>query len=91
MNCGIIFQKEAFFTVIAVQTSDLTYYLLHSNHAVLTSGNQMCNAFCSAREPTGHVNLLEDNIETMKRNTETLIDAPKAFGLEVNIEKSKYM
>jgi hypothetical protein len=37
------------------------------------------------------VTLLRDNIDTMKRNTETLIDASKEGGLEINLEKSKYM
>jgi hypothetical protein len=37
------------------------------------------------------VNLLADNIDTIKRNTETLIDASKEVGLEINVEKSKYM
>jgi hypothetical protein len=37
------------------------------------------------------VNLLEDNIDTIKKNTETLIDASKKVGLEINIEKVKYM
>jgi hypothetical protein len=39
----------------------------------------------------GDVNLLEDNIDTINKNTETLIDASKEFGLEVNVEKTKYM
>jgi hypothetical protein len=36
------------------------------------------------------VNLLGDNIDTMKKNTETLINASKKVGLERNIKKSKY-
>jgi hypothetical protein len=37
------------------------------------------------------MNLLADNIDTLKKNTETLIDASKEVGLEVNAEKTKYM
>jgi hypothetical protein len=37
------------------------------------------------------VNLLGDNIDTIKKNTETLIDARKEVGLETNVEKTKYM
>jgi hypothetical protein len=37
------------------------------------------------------VNLLGDNIETINRETETIIDAGKEVGLEVNVEKTKYM
>jgi hypothetical protein len=36
----------------------------------------------------GDVNLLGDNIDTIKKNTETLIDAN---GLEINVEKPKCM
>jgi hypothetical protein len=37
------------------------------------------------------VNLLGDNIDTIKENTETLTDAGKEIGLVINIEKAKYM
>jgi hypothetical protein len=37
------------------------------------------------------VNLEGDKIDTIKKNTQTLIDASKEVGLEVNTEKSKYM
>jgi hypothetical protein len=37
------------------------------------------------------VNLLGDNIDTIKKSTQTLIDASKEVGLEVNTEKTKYM
>jgi hypothetical protein len=36
-------------------------------------------------------NLLGDNIGTINKNTETLIDAGKGVCIEVNIEKTKYM
>jgi hypothetical protein len=36
------------------------------------------------------MNLLGDNIDTIKKNTETLIYASKV-GLEINVEKTKYM
>jgi hypothetical protein len=35
------------------------------------------------------VNLLGDNIDTINENTETLTDASKEVGLEVNVEKTK--
>jgi hypothetical protein len=37
------------------------------------------------------VDLLEDGIDTIKKNTETLTDASKEIGLEINVEKTKYM
>jgi hypothetical protein len=38
-----------------------------------------------------NVNILEDIINTTKRNTATLIDASKKVGIEINVEKTKYM
>jgi hypothetical protein len=37
------------------------------------------------------VNLLGDDIDTIKKNTESLIHASMEVGLEVNAEKTKYM
>jgi hypothetical protein len=36
------------------------------------------------------VNILEDNIDTIKKNTKTLTDTSKEVGLEVNAEKTKH-
>jgi hypothetical protein len=38
-----------------------------------------------------NLNLLVDNIDTIKRNTQTVIDGTKEVGLEVSTEKTKYM
>jgi hypothetical protein len=40
---------------------------------------------------TDEVNLLGDNVDIIKRNTETLIDATKEVFLEINVVKTKYM
>jgi hypothetical protein len=37
------------------------------------------------------VNLLGDNIDTIMKNTETVTDARKEVGIEVNTEKTKHM
>jgi hypothetical protein len=37
------------------------------------------------------VNLLADNMDTIKKNTETVIDTSKKIGLEINVDKTKYM
>jgi hypothetical protein len=38
-----------------------------------------------------YADLLGDNIDTIKKNTETLTDTSKDVGLEVNTEKTKYI
>jgi hypothetical protein len=38
-----------------------------------------------------NVNVLGDNRHTIKENTETVTDASKEVGLDVNTEKTKYM
>jgi hypothetical protein len=37
------------------------------------------------------VNLLGGNVDTIKKNTESLIDGGKEVGREVNAEKTKFM
>jgi hypothetical protein len=49
------------------------------------------NGACQLLACADDVNLPGDNIETIQRNTEMLIDATKQVGLEVNLEETKYM
>jgi hypothetical protein len=37
------------------------------------------------------VNLLGSSVNTIKENSETLLEASKDIGLEINAEKTKYM
>jgi hypothetical protein len=39
-----------------------------------------------SKNPADDVSLLEDNLDPIRKNTETLIDASKEVGLEVNVE-----
>jgi hypothetical protein len=38
-----------------------------------------------------HVNIVAENVDIIKKNTEALLDATKGVGLKVNPEKTKYM
>jgi hypothetical protein len=49
------------------------------------------NGTCQLLVYADDINLLGDNIDTMKENTEALIDTCKEVGLKVNAEKTKYM
>jgi hypothetical protein len=49
--------------------------------------NETCQLLAHADE----ISLLGDNIDTMKKNTEALIDTSKEVDLEVNAEKTKCM
>jgi hypothetical protein len=37
------------------------------------------------------VNLLDDSINTIKKNTETILETSRNMRLEINVEKTKYM
>jgi hypothetical protein len=37
------------------------------------------------------VNLLGDNIDTIEKNTETIFEVSKEAGIEINVQKTKYM
>jgi hypothetical protein len=49
------------------------------------------NGTCDLLVSADDMNILEDNIYTIQKNTETLIDASKEVGVNVNIVETKYM
>jgi valyl-tRNA synthetase len=70
-------------------------------HGIIKSEHQMSESLKSRNIRWGpthqllvyadDVNVLDDNMATIKKNTETLIDGSKEVGLEANTEKTKYM
>jgi hypothetical protein len=72
------------------------YYEKSSSSVVLfrDKRNYPCSFFfacCQGVVYADDVNLLGDDIETIKKDAQTIIDAGKEVGLEVNTEKIKYM
>jgi hypothetical protein len=56
--------------------------------------NQVGLKLNGTRQPLAYaddVNLLGDSIDTIKKNTEIVNDASKEVGLEINVQKTKYM
>jgi hypothetical protein len=49
------------------------------------------NGTCQLLVYADDVNLLGDNIDTIKKNTETVMGTNKEVGLEVNTQKTKYL
>jgi hypothetical protein len=47
--------------------------------------------YCQLLAYADDVNQLGDNIDTIKKNTETFIDASKGIGIEINVEKTRNM
>jgi ribosomal protein S2 len=58
---------------------------------VLSFAHILWTGVASRKVYADDVNLLGDNIDTTKKNTQTLIDASKDVGLDVNTDKTKYM
>jgi hypothetical protein len=73
---SLLFSFALEYTIRKVQENEVGLKL-NGTHPILTYADD--------------VYLLRDNIHTIKRNTETLTDASKVVGLEVNTEKAKYM
>jgi hypothetical protein len=77
-RCSIIiaFQVPLDYTIRNVQENEVVLKL-NGTHQLLAYADD--------------VNLLGDNIVTLKKNIETLIDVGKEVGLEIKVDKSKHM
>jgi hypothetical protein len=67
--------KEQYRVEVCNKFAALEFLKLNGTHQLLT---------CA-----GDMNLLGDNINTIKKNIVTLTDASKQVGLEINVEKTK--
>jgi hypothetical protein len=73
------------------QKHNITQYVLYMPQIIPTYWHSHLSKIQHFSEQIFNSNLLGDDIETIKKNTQTLIDAGKEVGLDVNTEKTKYM
>jgi hypothetical protein len=71
---------------------------LEANKETCLEGNaEKAKYMCMSRnQKAGHhnlmtANMLDDSVSTIKENSETLLEASRDIGLEINAEKTKYM
>jgi hypothetical protein len=77
----------------------LRYFIIEDIYIYSLSVGINCNVYNNNNWQFTHqllayaddVNLLEDNIDTIKKNMETLTDVSKEVGLEISVEKTKCM
>jgi hypothetical protein len=65
--------------------------LEHATRRVQQNQGQNLNGTHQLLSYADDVNIVGENIDTIQRNKEALLDAGKEVGLEVNPEKTKYM